>query len=252
MSRLIRSPKFSKRPFDTWLFSQVGKYSRDQAELAGRTQSNLNDVLESLRRAMLVTQTSVRELAHVCMSQEIRFPRKLGSFPPEPRLEKKPQTAVLDIPVDGADTKKDKAGEAPVKKGDGPHIESWMPPLPPAYTYIATPAAGKGATAKANEQQVGKQRRQAEKELVKLTRKSAGRRSSSFMNENPFLRPPKAVSDVQHRGEDDVSRREVLEPEDATISAANGVAQNDGGDPDQNLRRLRVERILASSGVVGD
>jgi len=51
-------------------------------------------------------------------------------------------------------------GPAPKKKGEGPHMESWMPQLPPAYTYVSTVEQRNALKDGVSEQTVSKQRRQ--------------------------------------------------------------------------------------------
>mmetsp|Transcript_40875 Transcript_40875/g.161917 ORF Transcript_40875/g.161917 Transcript_40875/m.161917 type:complete len:172 (+) Transcript_40875:704-1219(+) len=135
----------------------MGKYSKDQAELSGRTQANLTDVLASLERAAVTTQTNIRELAMYCMSEEVAFPKALTGFPPEPRVVKGTKDALIEIPLE---KENGQDGPAPKKKGEGPHMESWMPQLPPAYTYVSTVEQRNALKDGVSEQTVSKQRRQ--------------------------------------------------------------------------------------------
>jgi len=230
---------------------EMGKYSKDQAELSGRTQANLTDVLASLERSSITTQTNIRELAIYCMSEEVAFPQNLTGFPPEPRVLKGTKDALIEIPVEKENAQD---GLAPKKKGDGPHMESWMPQLPPAYTYVSTVEQRNALKDGVSEQIVSKQRRQAEKELVELTRQSTGRRKTSPMSENPFLRPTRTLNelsqppnDLQFQDRD----REILEPEEGSTSAAN-LSSAVQGEHDKDAKRMRGERILATSNTVGD
>jgi len=199
----------------------MGKYSKDQAELSGRTQANLTDVLASLERAAVTTQTNIRELAMYCMSEEVAFPKALTGFPPEPRVVKGTKDALIEIPLE---KENGQDGPAPKKKGEGPHMESWMPQLPPAYTYVSTVEQRNALKDGVSEQTVSKQRRQAEKELVELTRQSTGRRKTSPMSENPFLRPTRRLNELSQPPDDlqfQDRDREILEPEEGSTSAAN-------------------------------
>jgi len=132
--------------------------------------------------------------------------------------------------------------------GAGPHMEPWMPPLPPPHSYIHTPVFA-GSTHRFNEQQrpthdaatLARQRRQGESSFVKL---SAAKRARPA-EENPFWANPRlldAHDSTKPAVREPIERDDRLEPRFHQMS---GAADRAGTDMDPKV--LNAERILAES-----
>lgn len=228
---------------------QAGRAANARAELAGRTHSNLIDVLAALSRMASVTHTYTRDLARYAMFQEIPFPQTVPEFPALPAAKKRRREPTLDLAID--------AGEAP---GPGrPHIEPWMPALPSAHTYVATPVYMAADASKTDRTSLSKQRRQVEKSLARLkesqTSGVGGLRSmyaaAAAAPENPFLAPPK-VGSGRVFDEDIVDApREPTEPiRDATAQDAkdsNFISQGARANSAKDQKLARAERLLAEA-----
>lgn len=223
---------------------QLAKESNEQAELAGRSDCNLLDVLNSLDIAYKFTHTSLRDLAKYHMFQEIPFPYDVPKFPASPR----PRKRARELHIEEED------------KRERNYIDSWMPTLPSAHTFISTPMAFDKAEKKKDPAVLREQRLSIEKSLAKLKEaQTNGSDKENLLSQaaasapnNPYLvRPRLGEGDTidDHGG---VDRAELTEPpmddvEDARDTNGNLVDKPKGAIHDQ--RRARVNRIITSDAL---
>jgi hypothetical protein len=274
----------------------IGAASKARANLAGRRRAALTDVLSSLHRICPVTQSHTRDLARYAALEEIPFPSDVPQFPAPVSgasraiahqkfgqvtaastagVEAVPGTAAVISSSSKYDQAADGSSVLTAAKHDAasrsarPWIESWMPPLPPARTYIKTPGIVLAQEAKPDRALLSQQRRQVEISLAKLKQyqREGLVQASHALAQNPFLAPPQIGA--AHISDEDVAgpSRDPPEPVndcdvDALMSARGardsniphksgqsrpGQAPQDGRDP----KRARVLRILAESAGTG-
>lgn len=225
---------------------KIGRESKDRAELAGRTKATLIEVLAVLEKIGHVTKTNIRDLAQYALYEEIPFPKALESFPKIAAPKKRPREKRKLI-EDRADLR-------------WPQMETWMPPLPPKHTYVATPVFVEPQVPKDKEvMSVGKQRRQVERSLAILRKRKASAAdnallSASVATGNPYLAPPIVGSGNVIDEEIAGPPREVASPSvgiDAPNDRSHPTTNQNGGarglDKGPEAKKLRVDRILAES-----
>ena len=182
--------------------SDLGRTSRYCANLAGRTDCNVFDVLLALEELStsqgfpgasdshhcLVNSGVVRELSqYVMVTDEAPFARSISQFP---------------VSHQG------KSFASFSQKGEltpGNHIPDWLPSFPDPHTYIHTPVWDeKASDPKTVKIEQARQRRKAEKSLLSLQQRLALAGATSLVREgdevggkemqhisvNPFLAPP--------------------------------------------------------------
>jgi Transcription factor TFIID complex subunit 8 C-term len=269
----------------------VGLAAKARSNLAGRRGSALTDVLATLQRISPVTQSHTRDLARYAALEEIPFPSAIAPFP----VPVSAATREHAMPTSGHATadstftsertpgtaSSTHSGETRVRSsfepdiGDTerraamPWIESWMPPLPPARTYIKTPGVVLALEAKPDRTVLSHQRRMVEQSLAKLKQyhRDGFVESSHALAKNPFLAPPQfgaaRIVDEHVAGPPRDPPEPVNDAElDAMLSSRGGRDSNmgqksaqsrpgsaptDGRDP----KRARVLRILAESAGTG-
>ncbi len=205
----------------------AGRRARARAEHAGRTRCTLPDVLASLERNRPRIHT--RDLATYARIESVEFPRKVPEFPaPPPKTKKRPR------PDDDPDEPKLPPGG-----------EQWMPPLPPAHTYVSTPgvaatAVGGGAC----RADLALQRRSVGTSLAKLSNPAP-----SGTTENPYLLPP-SIAATETREDERAEERNPPEPfvESAITESNRPIART--AVHDSEAKRLRIERVMRESGGV--
>lgn len=224
----------------------VGRLAARRTQLTGRTHSTLLDVLGALETLAPVTNSSPRDLARYAMYQEVPFPYEVPEFPMLPSVKKRKR----EVYVEAAEGESDK---------EKPYVEAWMPPLPSAHTYVATPVyirkEGEGMDATA----VDHQRRRVEKSLARLKEKKGRKGKENLMTivamampHNPFVAMPKVGNGRVFNDDVAGEAREVV---DEDLDGEEGVDSNYAGLMDApkgaayEQRRQRVERILAEAGV---
>ncbi|XP_078430151.1 transcription initiation factor TFIID subunit 8-like [Wolffia australiana] len=180
----------------------LGQTSRFYSNLAGRTHSNVFDVLQGLEELgssqgfsgasdvhhCLVNSGIVRDLAqYVEIADEAPFARSIPRFPVAHKCK---------IPASFA-----QSGEQAV----GKHIPDWLPVFPDPHTYVHTPVWDeRAADPKTAKIEQARQRRRAEKSLLSLQQRLALSGAASVAPEsdnaggigrkdsmgNPFFAPP--------------------------------------------------------------
>ncbi|MCL7052204.1 hypothetical protein MKW94_011427 [Papaver nudicaule] len=176
----------------------LGKTSHFYANLAGRMDSNVFDIIQGLEdlgfsqgfvnasdmNHCLVDSGIVRELTHyVNSAKDVPFARTVPRFPFV--RDRKATPSFLQI------------GETPV----GAHIPAWLPAFPDPHTYIHTPVWNEKARDPiADKTEQARQRRKAERSLLSLQQRlaSSGSELPSSVEEdtnqgidtNPFLALP--------------------------------------------------------------
>ncbi|KAG6528925.1 transcription initiation factor TFIID subunit 8-like [Zingiber officinale] len=193
----------------------LGKSARSYANLAGRADCNVFDVIQSLEdlsaplgfsgasdiHHCLVGSSVAREITqYVNTVDEVPFAKPIPKFPISRLPKSSPSFA--------------QAGLEPA----GKHIPDWLPRFPDPHTYVHTPVWNKRATdAKADKIEQARQRRKAERSLLGLQQRLASNAAAGFQpindddtgkgkqvvasTSNPFLAPPltfteKEVSEV--------------------------------------------------------
>lgn len=235
---------------------KLGRLSIRSAQLGGRSACNLIDVLHALEVMSPITNSSARDLARYAMFQEVPFPQEVPRFPVLPPTRKRPREVVVPASVDDG-------MEANGTRNERPYIEPWMPSLPSAHTYVATPVYIKPESAKRDAALLNRQRSRVEKSLAKL-KESQAKTSKTDKEElraaianaapgNPFLALP-IVGNGRVLQDDDqaVDVRTVIEPaklypDDASefnLPPPADIAEKATRDQ----KRARVERILAEAG----
>lgn len=224
----------------------IGRIAARRTQLTGRTDSTLLDVLGALETLAPVTNSSPRDLARYAMYQEVPFPYQVPEFPVVPPVKKRKKEVYVEA-ADGA-TEKGKS-----------YVEAWMPPLPSAHTYVATPVFLDKGDEKSDPSMIDRQRRRVEKSLAKLKEKKGGRGKDDLMKvvamavpDNPFMAMPKVGNG---RVFDDDGAGEVREVVEGDVDVEEGVDSNYAGLMDApkgaayEQKRQRVERILAEGGA---
>uniref|UniRef100_A0A7S0T9U6 Transcription initiation factor TFIID subunit 8 n=1 Tax=Erythrolobus madagascarensis TaxID=708628 RepID=A0A7S0T9U6_9RHOD len=160
-----------------------------------------------------------------------------------------PSVSAFGANLPGATSEGGSSSQASVGFGAGPHIEPWMPSLPPPHSYIHTSVFA-GSTHRFSEQQrpthdaatLARQRRQGESSLVKLSAAKRARPSE----ENPFWVSPRLL-DAQDSVKPPV--REPIEQDDRTEHQLRTNDPSPGGEsgPNMDPKVLNAERILAES-----
>lgn len=234
---------------------KIGRSSTARAQLAGRSSCSLLDVLGALEDLPAVTSSSPRDLARYAMYQEIPFPQEIPRFPVLPPNRKRPRE--LFVPA-----APDDSGEGKEKKIERPYIEPWMPPLPSAHTYVATPIFVKPEDKKRDAAEVNKQRSRVEKSLAVL-KESKAKVAKNGKDEvlavaavaaprNPYLALPKVGNGRVFDNDDQAADvRVITEPVnpfpddelDSNQPPSIDAAQNAANDQ----KRARVDRILAEA-----
>lgn len=144
----------------------VGKTANFCANLAGRTQCNVFDVIRGLEDLgssegfsgasgvdqCIVSSGTVREIVeYVNSAKEIPFAQPVPRFPVVRNCKATPSFVQM--------------GETPV----GKHIPPWLPAFPDSHTYIQTPMWNERATdPRADKLEQARQRRKAERSLLSL------------------------------------------------------------------------------------
>ncbi|MQL69994.1 hypothetical protein Taro_002300, partial [Colocasia esculenta] len=226
----------------------LGRTSHFYANLAGRTDCSVFDVLQGLEdlgssqgfagasdaHHCLVSSGIVRELTrYVNVSEEAPFARSVPHFPI--LRDRKLAPSFRD------------AGEQP----PGKHIPDWLPAFPDPHTYIHTPVLDERATdPRTGKIEQARQRRKAEKSLLSLQQRLAGAGASASVpvddddrdkvkpeaDNNPFLAPPlsfgeKEVSPIVPPEPPVEKKVSVLETFAPTIEAAkSGAFDYEGSD----------------------
>lgn len=228
----------------------IGRSAAARSELAGRSACNLIDVLGAVEALAPVTNSTPRDLMRYAMYQEVPFPYPVPRFPVLPVAKKRKRELFVEPPKEGEKTE------------EKPFIEQWMPPIPSAHTYVATPVFVKKDTGKRDAAEMDRQRRGVEKSLARLKEVKAGAGRGGLLAavaavapENPFMALPK-VGSGRIFDEDIVEPRELTEktqerfPDDALDSnntALIDVPRNAANDQ----KRAKVERILSEAGGIG-
>ncbi|XP_068656841.1 transcription initiation factor TFIID subunit 8-like [Aristolochia californica] len=180
----------------------LGKTAHFYANLAGRTDCNVFDIIGGLEDLVGPTQGfsgasdvnhwllgsgTVREITeYVRCAEETPFVRPIPRFPVLRAIKTAPSFSQL--------------GEAPPAK----HIPDWLPALPDPHTYVHTPVWNDRTTdPKTDKIQQAKQHRKAEKSLLSLQQRLVNGASAQasvdpidagkakrVMEANPFLSPP--------------------------------------------------------------
>ncbi|KAG6742984.1 hypothetical protein POTOM_053928 [Populus tomentosa] len=125
----------------TWYIRNIGKTAQFHANLAGRTEGNVFDVIQGMEELglsqgfagasnvdhCLASSGIVREIVqYIGVAEDIPF---VYSIPPFPvAREKKPVPSFFQI-----------CGESP-----GEHIPAWLPAFPDPQTYLQLPAGNEG------------------------------------------------------------------------------------------------------------
>lgn len=144
----------------------VGKTANFFANLAGRTECNVLDVIRGLENMgssegfsgasgndqCIVSSHTVREIVeYVDSAVEITFAQPIPRFPVFRNCKATPSFVQM--------------GETPV----GKHIPPWLPAFPDPHTYIQTPVWNERATdPRADKLEQARQRRKAERSLLSL------------------------------------------------------------------------------------
>lgn len=242
----------------------VGSASRAVANHGNRTHVVLPDLLAVLDEMAPTTHSHTRDLARYSMLEEIRFPTSVPEFP-----------ASFPVPDGPTDNHMD-VGPEDLTKATPTCVESWMPPLPPARTYIATPGVLKQNNSNGTASSAPSGRRMVERSLARLKNQPA-----EFVNAgdalaaNPFLAPPR-VGTAPILDEDVAGPpRDPIEPPDNDLLMTIDTAMRDSNVPQmgglgdvssepvdagnvgttetssKDPKRARVMRILQESRGVG-
>lgn len=234
---------------------QIGRSANARTELAGRTRSNLLDVLATLQSLAPITHVNTKDLAKYALFQEIPFPHPVPAFPVLPDGKKRSREVFInhiDTPPEGAES----------KPQDYPHIEAWMPPLPSSHTYVATPVFMTTNGKNRDRNAIAEQRRRVEMSLAQLKESQrnvngiGGALSAvaSAAPANPFLVPPKVGSGHAPEERSAGDSRELVETaNEAEMDArdTNTVMNEVPKSAANDQKRARVERILAEGSGVG-
>ncbi|KAL6987368.1 hypothetical protein U1Q18_013117 [Sarracenia purpurea var. burkii] len=207
----------------------LGKTASFYANLAGRTESNVFDVIQGLEDLCsfrgfsgasevgrwITGSGSVRQIVeYVGDAEEVPFAQAIPHFPVMRNQVMTPSFKLM--------------GETPAFK----HIPPWLPAFPDPHTYIYTPTWNERATdPRADKIELARQRRKAERSLLSLQQRlvcngfaiastsvnesNDGNASQVAKTKNPFIATPLQA------GEKDVS----LVPPPVKLSAK-GVAEN--------------------------
>ncbi|GBG76818.1 hypothetical protein CBR_g23033 [Chara braunii] len=131
---------------------EIGIGSKSYAELAGRIECNLNDVLLAFSDVGASVPDVMR---YVEWADEVPFPRSLPRFP----VKKKRRNF--------APTFSDKGQKPP-----SDDVSDWMPVFPERHTYMSTPVYDELVTdPRATKIELGKEKRRAERALISLHRR---------------------------------------------------------------------------------
>eukprot|EP00897_Mesotaenium_endlicherianum_P007316 jgi/Mesen1/6612/ME000034S06061 len=131
---------------------EIGEASHSHAELAGRTESNLNDVLLAFSDLGCSLNDLMRFVEY---TEEVPFARPIPRFP----IKKKPRVVPSSFY---------QCHEKP------PHdaIPAWLPAFPDKHTYVATPVwPTRQSDPRQDQIEVGKERRRGERSLIALHRR---------------------------------------------------------------------------------
>lgn len=227
---------------------KIGRSSAARSELAGRGSCNLVDVLGAVDAFAPVTNSTPRDLMKYAMFQEIPFPYPIPRFPVLPAPKKRKRELFVQP---------EKSEE---KREERIFIEQWMPPLPSAHTYVATPVFVKRDAGKRDASELDRQRRGVEKSLARLKEAKASANRGGLLAavaavapDNPFLVLPK-VGNGRIFDEDIVETRELTEKKpqnnipgdahDSNVASRIEVPKNAAHDQ----KRAKVERILSEAG----
>lgn len=181
----------------------LGKSAHYYANISGRTDSNMFDLIQALEdlagstqgfagasdvNRCLVSSGAVRELSQfVSTTEEVPFPRPIPRFPIAHSLKPTPSFA--------------QRGETPPWK----HVPDWLPAFPDLHTYVHTPVWNERTNdRRADKLEQVKQRRRAESSLLSLQQRIASvgaaesvlaenlndAKGKRVTEDNPFLVPP--------------------------------------------------------------
>ncbi|CAI9097977.1 OLC1v1034506C1 [Oldenlandia corymbosa var. corymbosa] len=172
----------------------LGKTSSSYANLAGRTECNLFDIIQGMEDLgllrgfpgaaetcpCLLSSGAMQEvIEYVDSAEEVPFAQPVPHFP-VPRA-RKPIPSFSQM------------GETPGFK----HIPDWLPAFPDPHTYIHTPVWNERATdPRADKIELARQRRKAERSLLSLQQRlvSNGAATASTSLEPPPIRVENAGS----------------------------------------------------------
>ncbi|KAK8937380.1 hypothetical protein KSP39_PZI012091 [Platanthera zijinensis] len=181
----------------------LGKSAHFYANISGRTDSNVFDVVQGLEdlagssqgfagasdvNRCLVSSGAVRDISQfVSISEEVPFPRSIPRFPVVHSSKPTPSFS--------------QRGETPPWK----HVPDWLPAFPDPHTYVHTPVWNERTTdRRADKLEQARQRRREESSLLSLQQRitsagAAGPVIADNVNDakgkqatvpNPFILPP--------------------------------------------------------------
>ncbi|XP_020572877.1 transcription initiation factor TFIID subunit 8-like [Phalaenopsis equestris] len=181
----------------------LGKAARYYADISGRTECNVLDLIQGLEDIVglaqgftggsddsrcLVGSGIVRDIYQfVSSADEVPFPRAIPRFPVVQPLKNTPSFAQL--------------GKTPASK----HVPDWLPAFPELHTYVHTPVWNERTTDRRTDKlEQTKQRRRAETSLLSLQQRiactgevgfvpsgnSSDSKGKQVAESNPFLVPP--------------------------------------------------------------
>lgn len=189
----------------------LGKTSKFYANLAGRTESNVFDVVQGLEDMgmpqgfsgaseiyadCVVSSGAIREIKeYVEMAEEIPFAQPVPHFPVIRQRRMIP--SFLEM------------GETPSSK----HIPPWLPAFPDPHTYIRTPVWNERVSdARSDKIELARQHRKAERSLLSLQQRlvcngssvagtstvtNCGANGLGVNKENPFLVNPLPAGEIE-------------------------------------------------------
>ncbi|EPS58491.1 hypothetical protein M569_16323, partial [Genlisea aurea] len=140
----------------------LGRTSRFYANLSGRTECNVFDIIEGLDSMGFSQDSTIGALQmFVETAEEIPFPQSLPKFP----LNRLPKLIPSFHQI----------GETPKSK----HIPPWLPAFPDPHTYVWTPVWNERATdPRTDKIELARQHRKAERSLLNLQRRLLSNGSS--------------------------------------------------------------------------
>lgn len=218
----------------------LGRQGASLAQLSGRNRPNVTDVLSVLQDARHGLRGSLTELAKYASSDHASFPHSVPDDPSEPILKKRKR------PNDLAANR---------KKVRTPSVESWMPPLPSAHTYIHTPVFVDVKHVKKGGTELRMQRTRIADILAKLHEQRTENESNAEPKEDfdPFACIP-SLNETRSFRKSSSEVMELLTKDDRDDQF------HDSGPKQVTLmdvpkgaafeqKRQRVERILAETGI---
>lgn len=200
----------------------IGRRARARAELSGRTKCALPDVEYALEGTARAARTNTRDLAQYARYERIKFPRTVPKFPATSRAKRA---------RDDDDNRHERLRGA----------EPWMPPLPPAHTYIRSPPVVAQGAPRAGRADYAAQRRAVEQSLAQLQGTQAT--IAKGPGGNPFFQAPRTDDALSLGDEEPRAPPEPFVPRDVDRVESNRVVESDA-------KRARIERVLKEPGAV--